>query len=284
MNFNVSFHPLFIMLCCAFIYYGYFGLLSSYLLCLLIHEMAHALMAKRLGYKLNKIKLMPHGVSISGSNVYFSYKHEVYIALAGPIVNFILVVFTMALWWWVPASYAYTLDFYVANLVIGCINLLPIYPLDGGRVMLALLSQKLNRIKALNIIRVFGIVLSSFIIVMFVVSTFFKPNFTVLFFGLFLFVTSLSDTKNIQYTKVNNLEYKIARIGKGITIKNVAVTPDATLYKLFSQITPFAITNFMVLDNNLKIVGQITEKQLNSLVAIYPANAKIKVILPQMLA
>ena len=283
MNFNISFHPLFIMLCCAFIYYGYFGLLSSYLLCLLIHETAHSLMAKRLGYRLNKIKLMPHGVSLSGSNVYFSYKHEVYIALAGPFVNFVLMVFTMAMWWLVPASYIYTLDFYVANLVIGCVNLLPIYPLDGGRVLLAFLSQKFNRIKALNIIKILGIILSSFIILLFVVSTFFKPNFTILFFGLFLFVTSITDTKNIQYTKVNNLEYKIARVGKGITIKNVAVTPEVTLYKLFSQITPFTITNFVVVDDYLKLVGQITEKQLNSLVAIYPANAKIKVILPQML-
>ena len=283
MNFNLSFHPLFIILCCGFVYFGYFGLLASYILCLLLHEFAHALVAKRLGYKLNKIKLMPHGVSISGNNVYFSYKDEVRIALAGPFSNFVLVVLTMALWWIAPITYTFTYDFYVANLVIATVNLLPIYPLDGGRVLLALLSQTLSRVRALNVIKIVGIVLSSFIVILFVVTTFFVPNFTLLFFGVFLFVTSITDTKNIQYSRVNNLEYKISRINKGITMRNVAVNQDITLYKLFSQISPFAITNFTVLDDNLKVVGQITEKELNRLVTIYPADAKLTVILHQML-
>ena len=283
MNFSLSFHPLFILLCCGFVYFGFFGLLASYLLCLLFHEFAHALMAKRLGYKLNKIKLMPHGVSISGSNVYFSYKDEIKIALAGPLSNFVLVVLIVALWWIFPTTYAYTYDLYVANFVIATTNLIPVYPLDGGRVLLALLSQKTSRLKALKIIRVLGVVLSSLLIVLFVATTFFAPNFTVLFFGVFLFVTSLTETKNIQYTRINNLEYKISRINKGICLRNVAVNEDITLYKLFSQLTPFSITNFTVLDKNLKIVGQITEKQLNRYVAIYPAEAKLSVILSQML-
>ena len=66
-------------------------------------------------------------------------------------------------------------------------------------------------------------------------------------------------------------------------MRNVAVNQDITLYKLFSQISPFAITNFTVLDDNLKVVGQITEKELNRLVTIYPADAKLTVILHQML-
>ncbi len=283
MNFNLSFHPLFIILCCAFIYFGYFGLLVSYILCLLLHECAHALVAKRLGYQLNKIKLMPHGVSISGSNVYFSYKDEVRIALAGPLANFMLVVLTMAFWWALPVSYSFTYDFYIANLVIAIVNLLPIYPLDGGRVLLALLSQKFSRMRAVTIVRVIGVILSSLLIVLFVITTFFAPNFTLLFFGVFLFVTSLTDTRNIQYSRVNNLAYKMSRINKGISVRNIAVNQNITLYRLFSQISPFSITNFTVLDNNLKVVGHITEKELNRLVTIYPADAKLTVILHQML-
>lgn len=283
MNFNVSFHPLFVMLCCVFAYYGYFALLCSYLLCLIIHEMAHSLMAARLGYKLNHIKIMPHGASIGGNNIYFSYKDEVFIAVAGPLSNFVLLILTMALWWLWPSAYVYTLDFFVANAVVGVVNLLPVYPLDGGRVLLALLSQKISRKTAVRILRIIGVIISSCIITGFVVSTFFVPNYTMLFFGVFLFVTSLCDYHNIGYVRVNNLEYKLSRINKGIKLRNVAVNPEITLYKLYSQISPFNITNFTVLDDNMHVVGQISEKQLQHLVTIYPANVRLKVILSQML-
>ena len=284
MNFNISFHPLFILLCCVFIYYGYVGLLCSYLLCLIIHELAHALMASRFGYRLNHIKMMPHGASIGGNNMYFSYRDEIFIALAGPLSNFVLCILVLSLWWLFPISYVYTLDFFVANLVVGTINLLPVYPLDGGRVLLALLSRHTSRIKAVKIIKIIGIILSFAIILWFVVTTFFVPNFTVLFFGIFLFVTSLCDTRNIGYMRVNNLEYKLSRVNRGIAMRNIAVNQDITLYKLFSQISPFYLTNFTVIDGDMHILGQISEKQLNHLITIYPANIRLKVILSQMLA
>ena len=137
--------------------------------------------------------------------------------------------------------------------------------------------------RAVTIVRVIGVILSSLLIVLFVITTFFAPNFTLLFFGVFLFVTSLTDTRNIQYSRVNNLAYKMSRINKGISVRNIAVNQNITLYRLFSQISPFSITNFTVLDNNLKVVGHITEKELNRLVTIYPADAKLTVILHQML-
>lgn len=284
MNFNLSFHPLFVLMCCGFIYFGFLGLLASYLLCLIVHELCHSVVAYKLGYKLNNIKLMPHGVSLSGNNVYFSYKDEIKIALAGPASNLVFIVLILALWWIWPSSYTYTYDLYVANFAVGLINLLPIYPLDGGRVFLALLSQKTTRLRALKIVKVLGVILSSAIIIAFAVTAFFAPNVTMLFFGVFLFVTSLTETKNVQYARVNNLDYKISRINKGIALRNVAVNEDITLYKLYSQLTPFSLTNFTVLDSNLKIVAQISEKQLQNLVLVYPSNAKLSVILSQMLA
>lgn len=284
MNWNISFHPLFIMLCCVLTYYGYVGLLCSYLLCLMIHEIAHSLAAARLGYKLNHIKVMPHGISIGGNNVFFSYKDEIIIAISGPLSNFVLLILILSMWWLWPITYVYTLDFFAANVVIGVVNLLPVYPLDGGRVLLALLSQRISRMNAVKVLRIIGLIISSLIIMSFVITTFFVPNFTLLFFGVFLFITSLYDTPDINYMRVNNLEYKLSRINKGISLRNIAVNMDITLYKLYSQISPFNITNFTIIDSDMHIVGQLTEKQIQHLVTIYPANVRLKVILPQMLA
>ena len=280
MSWNISFHPLFVILCCVFAYYGYVSLLCSYLVCLMLHEFAHSFMAFRLGYKLNHIKVMPHGVSIGGNNMYFSYRDEISIAIVGPLANFALAMLVLSVWWLWPVSYVYTLDFFVANLVIGLVNLLPVYPLDGGRILLALLSLRASRLLAVKIMRIIGVVISTAILVGFVATTFFVPNFTMLFFGLFLFVTTLCDTRNIGYMRINNLEYKLSRINKGIAVRNIAVNPDITLYKLFAQISPFSITNFTIIDNDMRVVGQLNEKQLNHLVTIYPANVRLRVILP----
>ena len=76
-------------------------------------------------------------------------------------------------------------------MVTAVINVLPIFPLDGGRVLLAVLSRNGQRTKAIKKVRLIGIILSSIILVGFVLTVFFTPNYTMLIFGSFLFVTSI---------------------------------------------------------------------------------------------
>jgi len=241
--------------------------------------LAHAFVASRLGYKLNVITLMPHGVSIGGSNVYFSYRDEILIAIAGPLFNIILAVCTVCIWWVFPITYAYTDYFVFANLVIAIINVLPIYPLDGGRVFLALLSIKKSRKSAEKIVRIVGITLSVGLILGFVVTTFFVPNFTLLMFGGFLFVTSLFEDKNSRYTRISTINDKMQKLNKGIKIRDVAVNQNTTLYKLFRETSPNTITQFTILNDSMQVVGYLDEQKLEKLLLVYPATATLRTIL-----
>lgn len=272
-------NPLFVVFVCILIYLGYFEILASYIIVIMLHELAHAYVAKKLGYKLNKIHIMPHGVSIGGANVYFSNKDEIYIAMAGPILNIILCVIGIAGWWIVPMSYAVTEYFVWANIGIALVNMLPIFPLDGGRIMLGILSSKYRRKTAQKIVQVLGIILSCGVIVLFVVTTFFEPNYTILVLGSFLLITSLLEDRKRNYTNIATVSEKMNRLGKGVKIRDVAVLKDTTLYKMYRETAPNYITNFVVLGDNMEVVGGVKEAELEKLLTIYPATTTLSMVI-----
>ncbi len=281
MKFKVKLHPLFIVFVCLLICLGWFWELLAYIVTICLHELSHAIVAKFKGYQLNQYTFMPHGISLSGQNMLFTAKDEIVIALAGPFSNFCVAIFFTALWWLFPVTYIYTYVFVVANVITGIVNLLPIFPMDGGRVMLALLSKKSNRTQSLKILKIIGFAFSILFVILFVVSTFFTVNYTILVLGIFIFLTVLWEDKANFYVKTSFLTSKIASLKKGLVIREVAVSVNTSLYKLISQTNSETITNFKVLNDDLTVFGVIEESKLEQLAQIYPASATVKTILSQ---
>ncbi len=278
-KFKFMIHPLFIVLSALLVYFGYFFLLLSYIITVILHEFAHSFVASKLGYKLNQINLMPHGASLSGDNRFFSARDEVLVAIAGPALNIILAILGCAVWWIFPSTYFYTQQFVYANVVTAAINFLPIFPLDGGRVLLAVMSRNGQRTKAIKKVRLIGIMLSSVILVGFVMTVFFTPNYTMLIFGSFLFITSILEDKQAYYSHIGLFESKSSHLNRGLKLRALAVSQNIPLYKLISAVTPDSITEFNVIDENYKVIGKISELQLEKLIQIYPASTTLKLIL-----
>lgn len=277
-KFKLSIHPLFLVFSAILVYLGYFYVLLAYLITIILHEFAHSYMANKLGYKLNHITLMPHGAALSGQNNFFSARDEILVAVAGPFVNGVLAFACCALWWIFPDTYFITQQFAYANTITAIVNCLPIFPLDGGRVLLAFLSRNGNRLVAIKKVRITGIILSCAIIVCFFITIFFVPNYTMLVFGSFLFVTSILEDKSAYYSHIGLFESKSAHLSKGLKIREIAVPKSMQLYKLLSTVTPDSLTDFNVIDDDYKIIGKISESQLEYLIQIYPANTKLELI------
>ncbi len=272
-------HPLFVVLVLVFALQGLFDVLVAYILTIFIHEYAHFLVANKRGYHLNKFTLMPHGISLSGQNVLFSQSDEITIALAGPICNLVISIVGFALWWIFPETYVYSQVFVFANLITGIINFLPVFPMDGGRIFLAVLSQKMSRTKALNVTKIVGVCVSVCFVFLFVISSFFEVNFTFLSLGLFLFFTSIWDDKTSYYERSHFLSNKNFSLKRGILVREIAVIEDTMLYKLVAKIRQDSITNFCVVNSKMEKVGFLEEKQIEKLVEIYPATTTLKTIL-----
>lgn len=118
----------------------------------LLHEFGHALTARAYGVPTRQIILSPLGglAQIDGS---LPARAELWVALAGPIVSFLLagVFFTLAAVTgeWSPAGFIGALGW--ANLMLAAFNMLPAFPMDGGRVLRAALSLRIGHYRATEI-------------------------------------------------------------------------------------------------------------------------------------
>ena len=140
-RFFVRLHPLFLL---TGIVYACVGDLPLFLMSCLValqHECAHAFAAAKRGYALNAVVLMPYGAVIEGDLDGLTFKDEMAVALAGPLCNLCTAAFFGALWWFFPTLYAFTDTAFYVSLAIAIVNLLPAYPLDGGRILRGALSR-----------------------------------------------------------------------------------------------------------------------------------------------
>lgn len=112
--------------------------------CVALHELGHSLMAQYYKVPVRDITLYPFGGIAAMDLRGVTPKAELLIALAGPAVNFVLALLItplalVCLYYW---GISYPLVLLIVNLAMGIFNLLPAFPLDGGRVLRALLTWK----------------------------------------------------------------------------------------------------------------------------------------------
>ncbi len=137
-------HPLFILFLIWFTISRKIFSFFVFILALLIHEFGHYIFAKKLGYRLSNFKLMPFGAELNYEGRFFDNKDEALIAFAGPLLNILTSIFVVCFWWLFPTLYAFTYHFVVESMVLALINLLPAYPLDGGRIILGIINDKID--------------------------------------------------------------------------------------------------------------------------------------------
>jgi Zn-dependent protease len=129
-------------------------LLLSVFGCVLLHELGHALMARRFGIGTEDITLYPIGGVARLQRIPRAPGAELMITLAGPAVNFALAfLFAILSSLDSAAGSTSSLGYFVQellliNLVLGVFNLVPAFPMDGGRILRALLSGWLGRAQA----------------------------------------------------------------------------------------------------------------------------------------
>ena len=114
------------------------GMTAAIFFCVILHELGHSLVAQRLGIQVNQITLYPIG-GIAQLASQPNPKKEIWITIAGPLVN---LVIGCALLPFADNDFLHTLG--MANFVLFCFNLLPAFPMDGGRLLRAFLGLRLE--------------------------------------------------------------------------------------------------------------------------------------------
>jgi Zn-dependent protease len=235
----------------------------SVFFCVVLHELGHSLTARRYGINTKTITLLPIGGLASLERMPENPKQELLIAAAGPAVN---VVIALILWLVLPslrnipteeffmritpANFLYLLLF--VNIVLVVFNAIPAFPMDGGRVLRALLAFKLGRARATQIAANLGQLLA----IGFVFIGFFYNPFLILI-GAFVYFGAYSENMMVQH-----LDYLRGHsVREGMMTNFVTLAPDETVREALDKLLMGSEHEFIVeLDGS--VVGTLTRSQL----------------------
>ncbi len=173
-----------------------------------IHELAHIIVAKFLSFKIQELELMPFGffVRIKPNTDDYNNKvgkgnivdlKELCVAIAGPLMNIFLAVILLNL----NIENSIKSIMIYSNLLIFIFNIIPIFPLDGGRILKSLLVICLGRIKANIIINKVSnytiILLTAFCSVIIL----YLKNIAILLILMYLWILVIRENKKFKLQK-----------------------------------------------------------------------------------
>ena len=232
-----------------------------YVVFIILHEICHLLVARRLGYLPKKLKLTMFGASLEGFDD-FLLGDEIKIVLAGPLFNFFIVITCYLLFWFYPESYEFLNVILFVNESILFFNLLPIFPLDAGRLVLCFASMKKGRNHGLKFVKKLSLILVLLLFGVSVFSIFFVFNFALGFASINLCLLLFQSSSGTSYKREILLRRKIKRLAKGIPEKCVFVFKDYPKKLLLKFIDAEHYFTFVFVDENFKEIDRISERGL----------------------
>ncbi|WP_224448028.1 CBS domain-containing protein [Haloprofundus salilacus] len=123
--------------------------------CVLLHEFGHSLVALRYGFEIESITLWLFGGVARFTEMPENWKQELNVALAGPVVSVALGVLSYLAFFALPSSFdalKFVLGYLaLTNILLAVFNMLPGFPMDGGRVLRALLARDRSYARATKI-------------------------------------------------------------------------------------------------------------------------------------
>lgn len=266
-------HPLFY----AFgFYYALTGRILTfiiYTMCAVIHEIGHSIVASNSGYRLDRITLMPFGAVVKGDIDGLKLKDEIKIALAGPILNLAIGLFFVACWWIYPELYAFTDTVCEANFSLAVVNFLPVFPLDGGRVLSAVTALKYGKRVSAIVCKVTAVITSATLLGLFVYSAFNTINLSLLFFSLFVCVGAFGKARENKYVKLYSSIWT-KNLKRGVAVKRQAVDKSVTVKKVMSLLDETAVNEIDVYESGKKR-ATLTPNEISRIIEKADLYAKI---------
>lgn len=260
---------------------AFYGVLVILLLfvCVTLHEFGHALVAKHFGVNTPYITLLPIGGVASLERMPDNPSQEFLIAIAGPTVNFIIAliltpitlavaavqsgpaaamdmhIFTQALYNAQTPGLVNLLGYLVMlNLLLGLFNLLPAFPMDGGRILRSLLAIWMSYVQATRVAVFVGQVMAA----LFVVWGIFGGNFFLLLIAFFIYFGGGGELASVESRAV----LKNVPVHRALRPNAVSLYVSEHIDRAVDLAMHSHQSNYPVMDLGGDFVGVLTHSRL----------------------
>jgi len=250
---------------------GFKGKLLISFILVFLHELVHFIVAKKLGFKGFYIEILPIGAVLKLKDLDDADpKEDLIISLSGPLFN----LFLAAIFYFVSKYHYnnYVEHLFMSNLALGIFNLIPAFPLDGGRIVRDILSFKTYYKNANKITVKFSIILGILITVYSLILFLFdKRSINMMILGVFIIIASYKEKERIVYLimgDIINKKYKFNKKGY-IENRSISMHLKKSLLEALSIIDKNKYNIFIILNSEMKAVNVIYEGELIEAIKIY---------------
>ena len=244
--------------------------------CVVLHELGHALTARRFGIRTRDITLLPIGGVARLERVPDDPRQELWVALAGPAVN---VVIAALLYVWLLLSHTllpfsalsvtagpFLERLLFVNVSLAGFNLLPAFPMDGGRVLRALLATRMDYVRATQIAAHVG---QAMAFAFGLIGLFSNPF--LIFIALFVWIGAAQEASMVQMrTALGGIP-----VGRAMLTEFHTVSPDDPAERVLQLILAGAQQDFPVVEGS-RVVGVLLRDDVLRAVARRGSNWRVR--------
>ncbi|MGI6622745.1 MAG: hypothetical protein GX227_03900 [Clostridiaceae bacterium] len=202
-----------------------------------------------------------------------SFRRQTIIYFAGPFGNFITALC-------ICNSEGFLNSLFEANIAIGLFNLLPIYPLDGGQILIIFLYKFMGGSKTFKLAKKLSIILKVFLFAVGILQIILFKNPSLIIAAAILPGARLLE-EAVSIMKLENLINRKQRIiKKGVYSAGIVVAmEDLTIGDVMQKLDYDRFHLIYILNRDLEIIGQITEQDIIKAFEKYSSSDKITNVL-----
>lgn len=263
---SIRIHPTFLG---VLVLYGVLGLAAqAFLIFALVigHELAHLLTAKAYGFKVVGLELFPFGGAAYCDDLFEGRKlEESMMALAGPVFNVALLFAAQALRWNGIWTGELADDFVRFNFWLAAFNLIPVLPLDGGRVVRAILAEGFGFVRTTKFLawagKWLGVLLALYGIILWGSGKLAEGPLTFIILGGFFWLVGSKEISSAHITFLRQLTRKKEElVSKGLMrSKWLTVHRDTPLVRIVEEFTPDRYAMISLANDKMGLAKILTE-------------------------